>query len=61
VRLEEELDHIDREEPRVLFLGNQRRDQNEERKNVMRQLEQELEWYGRPWKLYSIYSYNDYS
>jgi hypothetical protein len=46
VTLEEELDRIDREEPRVLFLGNLRRDKNEERKNVMSQIDKELESYG---------------
>jgi hypothetical protein len=48
VTLEEELDRIDREEPRVLFLGNRRRDKNEERKNVLDEIDRELQSYGMP-------------
>jgi vacuolar-type H+-ATPase subunit F/Vma7 len=46
ITLEEELDRIDREEPRVLFLGNHRRDRNEERKNIMSRIDKALESYG---------------
>jgi hypothetical protein len=46
VTLEEELDRIDREETRVLFLGNLRRDKNQERKTIMSQIDKELESYG---------------
>ncbi|KAH7552747.1 hypothetical protein BM1_08698 [Bipolaris maydis] len=45
VTLEQELDRIDREEPRVLFLGNCRRDKNEERKNIMKEIDTALESY----------------
>ncbi|KAF2799729.1 hypothetical protein K505DRAFT_230418, partial [Melanomma pulvis-pyrius CBS 109.77] len=43
--LEERLDKIDREERCALFLGNYRRDQNEERRSVIRQIEEELAEY----------------
>jgi len=46
VALEYELDRIDREEIRPLFLGNRRRDKNGERKEIMKQIELELAEYG---------------
>jgi hypothetical protein len=46
VALEEELDQIDRDEPRLLFLGNLRRDKNDERKTVISKIDKELESYG---------------
>jgi hypothetical protein len=57
VTLEEELDRIDREEPRVLFLGNRRRDKNEERKNIMNEIDRELESYGMLWYLLYTHVY----
>lgn len=47
ITLEEELDQIDRNEPKVLFLGNQRRDKNNERKIVMKMIEHGLTDYGK--------------
>lgn len=55
VTLEEELDRIDREEPRVLFLGNCRRDKNQERKSIMVQIDKELESYGTLQPLLDFY------
>ena len=46
VALEEKLDRIDREEPRVIFLGDRRRDQNEERRTAMNEIDKELASYG---------------
>jgi hypothetical protein len=44
--LEDELDLIDRQENRVIFLGNRRRDRNDERIQVMKKIDQELAEYG---------------
>jgi hypothetical protein len=44
--LEERLDQIDRDEPRLLFLGNRRRDKSDARSVVMGQIEQQLGEYG---------------
>lgn len=46
VQLEKELDKLDREEPRLLFLGNYRRDRNNERAKVVEQIGVELAKYG---------------
>lgn len=45
--LEEQLDRIDREETHPLFLGNSRRDRNEERKTVLADIDLALADYGR--------------
>ena len=44
--LEERLDEIDHTEPRKLFLGNLRRDRNENRKNVLETADKALKDYG---------------
>lgn len=44
--LESQLNRIDRDERRLLFLGNLRRDTNDERRNVLRQIDLELADYG---------------
>lgn len=44
--LESQLDQIDREETRELFLGNRRRDTNPERKEILTKLETALVGYG---------------
>ena len=44
--LEEELGRIDKSEPCELFLGNRRRDKNQQRKVVMKSLEEKLAEYG---------------
>jgi hypothetical protein len=46
VQLEKELDKLDREETRPLFLVNYPRDQNIERAKVINQVEIELAKYG---------------
>jgi len=46
VRLEEQLDRIDREERHDLFLGCQRKDTNEERRRVVQELSASLPEYG---------------
>ena len=46
-RLEEQLNTIDRGEKRSLFLGNCRRDTNQERKAVVERLSRALEEYGK--------------
>lgn len=46
-QLEEQLEHIDREEPKVLFLGNYRRDDNMARKQVLEEIDTALAEYGR--------------
>jgi hypothetical protein len=51
VLLEKELDRIDQNETRALFLGNRRRDRNDERREVMEQIELELAEYGRKYLL----------
>jgi hypothetical protein len=43
---QDELDLIDRQENRVIFLGNRRRDRNDERIQVMKKIDQELAEYG---------------
>ncbi|KAI4662885.1 uncharacterized protein J4E79_004196 [Alternaria viburni] len=47
VALEEKLDRIDREEPRVIFLGDRRRDKNEERRTAMDEIDKELASYAQ--------------
>ena len=44
--LESQLDHIDHEETRELFLGNRRRDANPERKDILGKIEVALASYG---------------
>lgn len=44
--LESQLDRIDHEETRKLFLGNRRRDKNPERKEILMKLEVALASYG---------------
>ena len=44
--LEEQLDAIDRNEPRKLFLGNARRDRNKSRKKTLRMMDTLLKDYG---------------
>ena len=44
--LESQLDRIDHEETRELFLGNRRRDKNPERKEILMKLEVALASYG---------------
>lgn len=46
VQLEEKLKEIDDKDPKDLFRGNRRRDQNPDRKAVLAQLEQALISYG---------------
>ncbi|KAF8243889.1 hypothetical protein K440DRAFT_667571, partial [Wilcoxina mikolae CBS 423.85] len=50
--LEEELNRIDREEPCELFLGNRRRDTNQQRKEVMKNLEEKLAEYDEQMQRY---------
>lgn len=45
--LEEQLEEIDHMEPRKLFLGNLRRDQNETRKTTIKTMDKALKDYGR--------------
>ena len=45
-QLEDELNRIDKEEKAELFLGNARRDQNEQRKEVLQRLDEALTDYG---------------
>ena len=45
--LEEQLDRIDHEEPRKLFLGCSRRDGNESRKNIVTAIDRQLKDYGK--------------
>lgn len=45
--LEQQLDRIDYEEPRKLFLGNSRRDGNESRKHVLAGIDRSLRDYGK--------------
>lgn len=44
--LEQELDQVDKDETRQLFLGSCRRDQNAHRKHVMHELDKALADYG---------------
>ena len=44
--LESQLDHIDHEETRELFLANRRRDANPERKTILEKIEVALSSYG---------------
>ena len=44
--LEEQLDRIDREETRVLFLGHRRKDMNVERKRLIQEMDIKLAEYG---------------
>jgi hypothetical protein len=44
--LEQQLDDIDRDEPKPLFLGNLRRDVNQDRKGVVSDIEAALKDYG---------------
>lgn len=44
--LESQLDHIDNEETRELFLGNRRRDRNTERKDILGKIGIALASYG---------------
>ena len=46
--LESKLDDIDAAETRELFLGNQRRDRNQERQDVLEQINFALSDYGDP-------------
>lgn len=45
-RLESQLDQVDNEEERDLFLGNSRRDQNPERREILAKLDVALSSYG---------------
>lgn len=45
--LERELDRIDLEERRPLYLGNRRRDGNDARRDIMKRIDQELAEYGK--------------
>ena len=47
VQLEEQLNAIDRNEPRPLVLGNARRDKSAERAKILAELETALMEYGR--------------
>lgn len=44
--LEKQLERLDGDEPKVLYLGSIRRDRNEARKELMTRLESKLEEYG---------------
>lgn len=44
--LEEQMGEIDLSEPRKLFLGNLRRDQNESRQSVLKSADEALKDYG---------------
>ena len=44
--LEEELNKVDREEEKELWLGNMRRDKNQQREHVFSQLDEALKDYG---------------
>lgn len=46
-RLEEDLDRIDDEEEKPLFLGNCRRDRNGNRKKALAELDEALRDYGK--------------
>ena len=48
--LESQLDHVDREETRELFLGNARRDNNVDRRTLLTKLEAVLHSYGNAGK-----------
>lgn len=45
--LEKQLDQIDNEETRDLFLGNQRRDRNQDRRHVLEKVDVALSDYGK--------------
>ena len=45
--LEKQLDNVDEEEPKELFLGNRRRDCNIQRKQIVGRLESCLAEYGK--------------
>jgi hypothetical protein len=44
--LEQQLDQIDKDEPRPLFLGCRRRDKNPERASLLSEIDAQLEAYG---------------
>lgn len=46
VQLENKLDHIDNAEQSELFLGSMRKDENEERKHILQELDEALKDYG---------------
>lgn len=50
--LEERLDEIDNAESMKLFLGNLRRDRNENRKNVLKTMDEALKDYGKDSRYY---------
>ena len=52
--LESQLDRLDREETRELFLGNSRRDQNLKRKEILTKLDVALSSYGVYFSLHLI-------
>ena len=45
--LERQLEQIDRDESKILFLGSLRRDQNLERKRVLHEIDDALTKYGK--------------